>query len=134
MSIAAAIREKLMISLRPTRLGVINESYLLCGPPEFARYGESHFRVLVMSFEFAGAPMARSGAANSMSKPKKLSAMGPSSAQSTPPSRTSGSIVRDGLKGRRILVIQTDERRRAVWRMRLRVADTGNRRLVELKL
>jgi BolA protein len=31
MSIAATIREKLMIALRPTRLDVINESYLHAG-------------------------------------------------------------------------------------------------------
>ena len=54
MSIAAAIREKLMISLQSTRLDVINESYLHAGHRSSPGTGESHFRVLVMSLEFAG--------------------------------------------------------------------------------
>ena len=54
MSIAATIREKLMIALRPIRLDVINESYLHAGHRNSLGTGESHFRVLVMSPEFAG--------------------------------------------------------------------------------
>ena len=54
MSIAATIREKPMIALRPTRLDVINESYLHAGHRSSPGTGESHFRVLVMSPEFAG--------------------------------------------------------------------------------
>jgi len=54
MSNAATIREKLMIALRPTRLDVINESYLHAGHRSSPGTGESHFRVLVMSPEFAG--------------------------------------------------------------------------------
>ena len=54
MSIAATIREKLMIALRPTRLDVINESYVHAGRQSSPGTGESHFRVLVMSPEFAG--------------------------------------------------------------------------------
>lgn len=54
MSIAATIREKLMIALRATRLDVINESYLHAGHRNSPGTGESHFRVLVMSPEFAG--------------------------------------------------------------------------------
>jgi BolA family transcriptional regulator, general stress-responsive regulator len=54
MSIAATIREKLMIALRPTRLDVINESYLHAGHRSSPGTGESHFRVLVMSPKFAG--------------------------------------------------------------------------------
>jgi BolA family transcriptional regulator, general stress-responsive regulator len=33
MSIAATIRKKLMIALRPTRLDIISESYLHAGHP-----------------------------------------------------------------------------------------------------
>ena len=54
MSIAATIREKLIIALRPTRLDVINESYLHAGHRSSPGTGKSHFRVLVMSPEFAG--------------------------------------------------------------------------------
>src|ERR1700756_1070402 len=54
MSIAATIREKLMIALRPTRLDVINESHVHAGHQSSPGTGESHFRVLVMSPEFAG--------------------------------------------------------------------------------
>ena len=61
MSIAATIREKLMIALRPTRLDVINESHVHAGHQSSPGTGESHFRVLVMSPErsvsiFAGIP------------------------------------------------------------------------------
>jgi BolA family transcriptional regulator, general stress-responsive regulator len=54
MSIAATIREKRMIVLRPTRLDIINESYLHAGHRGSPGTGESHFRVVVMSPEFAG--------------------------------------------------------------------------------
>src|SRR5712692_2769165 len=54
MSIAATIREKLMIALRPTRLDVINESHVHAGHRSSPGTGESHFRVFVMSPEFAG--------------------------------------------------------------------------------
>src|SRR5712692_7497718 len=54
MSIAATIREKLMIALRPTRLDVINESHVHAGHRSSPGTGVSHFRVLVMSPEFAG--------------------------------------------------------------------------------
>ena len=43
-----------MIALRPTRLDVINESYLHAGHRSSPGTGETHFRVLVMSPEFAG--------------------------------------------------------------------------------
>ena len=43
-----------MIALRPTRLDVINESYVHAGHRSSPGTGESHFRVLVMSPEFAG--------------------------------------------------------------------------------
>ena len=42
-----------MIALRPTRLDVINESDVHAGHPRSPGTGESHFRVLVMSPEFA---------------------------------------------------------------------------------
>ena len=54
MSIVASIREKLMIALRPTRLDVINESHVHAGHRSSPGTGESHFRVLVTSPEFAG--------------------------------------------------------------------------------
>jgi BolA family transcriptional regulator, general stress-responsive regulator len=54
MSSAATSREKLMIVLRPTRLDIINESYLHAGHRSSPGTGESHFRVPVMSPEFAG--------------------------------------------------------------------------------
>src|SRR5260370_35401905 len=54
MSIGETIREKLMIALRPTRLDVINESHVHAGHRSSPGTGESHFRVLVMSPEFAG--------------------------------------------------------------------------------
>ena len=54
MSIAATIREKLIIALRPTRLDVVNESHAHAGHRSSPGTGESHFRVLVMSPEFAG--------------------------------------------------------------------------------
>ena len=49
MSIEQAIREKLMLALRPIRLDVINESELHAGHRNSPGTGESHFRVLVVS-------------------------------------------------------------------------------------
>ena len=54
MSIEQAIREKLMVALRPTRLDVINESELHAGHRNSPGTGESHFRVLVISEELRG--------------------------------------------------------------------------------
>ena len=54
MSTEAAIREKLMTGLEPTRLDVINESELHAGHRSSPGTGESHFRVRVVSAMFAG--------------------------------------------------------------------------------
>ena len=54
MSVEAAIREKLMQALQPTRLDVVNESHLHAGHRSSPGTGESHFRVLVVSQAFAG--------------------------------------------------------------------------------
>lgn len=54
MSAEAAIREKLMQALQPTRLDVVNESHLHAGHRTSPGTGESHFRVLVVSQAFAG--------------------------------------------------------------------------------
>jgi BolA protein len=54
MSVANTIRERLQEALRPTRLDIVDESHLHAGHSAQARAGESHFRVLVVSPEFAG--------------------------------------------------------------------------------
>jgi BolA family transcriptional regulator, general stress-responsive regulator len=54
VSVAATIRERLERALRPSRLDIVDESHLHAGHSEQARAGESHFRVLVISPEFAG--------------------------------------------------------------------------------
>ena len=54
MSTEAAIREKLMIGLEPTRLDVINESELHAGHRSSPGTGESHFRVNIVSAKFEG--------------------------------------------------------------------------------
>ena len=54
MSTEAAIREKLMIGLEPSRLDVINESELHAGHRSSPGTGESHFRIKVVSERFSG--------------------------------------------------------------------------------
>lgn len=54
MSVEATIREKLVQALQPTRLEIVNESYLHAGHRNSPGTGESHFRVLVVSAMFAG--------------------------------------------------------------------------------
>lgn len=54
MTVEARMREKLMISLRPTRLDVVNESHLHAGHRSSPGTGESHFRVLIVSEAFTG--------------------------------------------------------------------------------
>jgi BolA protein len=54
MSVAATIRERLEVGLRPTRLDIVDESHMHAGHNPAARAGETHFRVLVVSAEFAG--------------------------------------------------------------------------------
>jgi BolA protein len=50
------MREKLTIALHPTRLDVVNESHLHAGHGSSPDTGESHFRVLIVSPDFAGKP------------------------------------------------------------------------------
>jgi BolA protein len=54
VSVEATIREKLVRALAPTRLDIVNESYLHAGHRSSPGTGESHFRVLVVSPAFAG--------------------------------------------------------------------------------
>ena len=54
MNMEQAIRQKLMVALRPTRLDVINESELHAGHRSSPGTGESHFRVLIVSDAFTG--------------------------------------------------------------------------------
>lgn len=54
MTVESRMREKLMFSLRPTRLDVVNESHLHAGHRSSPGTGESHFRVLIVSEAFAG--------------------------------------------------------------------------------
>ena len=54
MTVESRMREKLMISLRPTRLDVVNESHLHAGHRSSPGTGESHFRVLIVSEAFTG--------------------------------------------------------------------------------
>ena len=54
MSMERRIREKLMLTLDPVRLDVINESELHAGHRSSPGTGESHFRVLVVSEKMRG--------------------------------------------------------------------------------
>jgi BolA family transcriptional regulator, general stress-responsive regulator len=54
VSVETTMREKLMVSLRPTRLDVINESELHAGHRGSPGTGESHFRLLIVAEAFAG--------------------------------------------------------------------------------
>jgi BolA protein len=54
MSLQSRMREKLMVSLGPTRLDVVNESHQHAGHASSPGTGESHFRVLIVSADFAG--------------------------------------------------------------------------------
>jgi BolA protein len=54
MSVEASIREKLLGKFQPARLEVINESHLHAGHRSSPGTGESHFRVTMVSAQFAG--------------------------------------------------------------------------------
>jgi BolA protein len=54
MSLQSRMREKLMVSLNPTRLDVVNESHLHAGHGGSPGTGESHFSVLIVSGDFSG--------------------------------------------------------------------------------
>jgi BolA protein len=54
MSMQATIREKLTSALSPVHLDVIDESDLHAGHRGSPGTGESHFRVVIVSAQFAG--------------------------------------------------------------------------------
>jgi BolA protein len=54
MSLQSRMHEKLLTTLNPTRLDVVNESHLHAGHASSPGTGESHFRVLIVSPDFAG--------------------------------------------------------------------------------
>jgi BolA protein len=54
MSLESAMREKLMVALRPTRLDLVNESHLHAGHRSSPGTGESHFRLKVVAEAFRG--------------------------------------------------------------------------------
>ena len=54
VSVEAAMREKLIVALEPTRLDIINESELHAGHRNSPGTGESHFKLLIVSKMFAG--------------------------------------------------------------------------------
>jgi BolA protein len=54
MSVEETIREKLQRAFRPLRLEVVNESHLHAGHRGSPGTGQSHFRVLIVSDQFAG--------------------------------------------------------------------------------
>lgn len=54
MSLQSRMHEKLMTSLHPTRLDVVNESHLHAGHGGSPGTGESHFSLLIVSSDFSG--------------------------------------------------------------------------------
>ena len=54
MSVAEMIKQKLTSALAPTHLEVIDESHLHAGHVGARPEGETHFRVTVVSRDFAG--------------------------------------------------------------------------------
>ena len=54
MTLEQRIREKLMVTLEPIRLDVLNESHLHAGHAGDNGTGQTHFRVLVVSKAFDG--------------------------------------------------------------------------------
>lgn len=69
MSVAEAIRAKLVAALRPTHLVVKDESHLHAGHAGARPGGETHFRVLIVSPAFDGtSQVARQRAVNAALK------------------------------------------------------------------
>ncbi|WP_411820507.1 BolA family protein [Hyphococcus formosus] len=67
MSVSEKIRNKLIHSLGPERVEVIDESHLHAGHAGAREGGESHFRVLIVSKQFEGASrVARQRMVNSI--------------------------------------------------------------------
>jgi len=54
MSLHTRMREKLMTTLNPTRLDVVNESHLHAGHGGSPGTDESHFSLLIVSGDFSG--------------------------------------------------------------------------------
>lgn len=54
MTLEQRIREKLMVTLEPIRLDVLNESHMHAGHAGDNGTGQTHFRVLVVSDAFRG--------------------------------------------------------------------------------
>ena len=54
MSVSETIRNKLIQSLQPERVEVIDESHLHAGHAGAREGGESHFRVFIVSAKFDG--------------------------------------------------------------------------------
>ena len=54
MTLERRIREKLMVSLQPKRLDVVNESHMHSGHAGDNGTGQTHFAVLIVSDAFAG--------------------------------------------------------------------------------
>lgn len=54
MSLQTRMREKLTLTLHPTRLDVVNELHLHAGHGGSPNTGESHFRLLIVSGDFQG--------------------------------------------------------------------------------
>ena len=53
MTIETNLRQKLMVGLNPIRLDIINESELHAGHRSSPGTGESHWRIVIVSPEFA---------------------------------------------------------------------------------
>jgi BolA protein len=54
VSVEVEMRNRLTAALAPTRLDVVNESYLHAGHRNSPGTGESHFRLVIVSAKFAG--------------------------------------------------------------------------------
>lgn len=54
MTLEQRIREKLLVTLEPVRLDVLNESHMHAGHAGDNGTGQTHFRVLVVSKAFDG--------------------------------------------------------------------------------
>ena len=54
MSVSKTIKHKLQTALSPTHLEVIDESHLHAGHVGARPEGETHFRVVIVSSDFAG--------------------------------------------------------------------------------
>ncbi len=53
-AVETAIRERLLASLEPARLDVLNESHLHAGHRSSPGTGDSHFRLVIVAAKFTG--------------------------------------------------------------------------------